>query len=232
MNPTMTIVFDLDGVLVDSRHQMTVALAESYRRHVGSGEPPYEAFFARMGMPLPEILGELGLPADMASTYRDACRRSPDLVTAFPGMRALLDFVRWNGVTLGLMTGKDRARTTEALRRFGFDRALSALVCGDDPFRGKPDPEGLVYLLSVLDADPERTAFVGDSPLDMTCACAAGVMAVGAEWGVGTAEELRAAGAQATVASPGALRAWIRQAQEQLEEELNDHLQPVTVVRR
>ncbi len=206
-----TLVVDVDGVLVDSRPQMIVALEESYRQHCGPGVPPSQQFFELMGMPLDDILRELGLPAAMADAYRAVSRRSVHLVRVFSGIEELLEAAQALGLRLGLLTGKDRARTIELLDRFDLSRFFEALVCGDDPFPGKPDPQGLSHLVAELGGCPAGAAFVGDSRLDMQCAVSARVLALGAEWGFSSANELRIAGAPLTFKGPWDLSAWLRQ---------------------
>ncbi len=206
------LVIDLDGVLVDSRAQMTVALEESYHEHCGPGVPPYDRFFSLMGMPLVGILETLALPREMASTYREMSRRALHLVRVFPGVHEFLGDAKRLGVRLALMTGKDRRRACEVLDRFRLSEYFMASVCGDDPFAGKPNPEGLVHLLTRLKADARRTALIGDSPLDMQCAVAGGVLAIGAEWGMSSTHELRAAGAHLTFTFPMDLRDWLERA--------------------
>ena len=207
-----TLVIDVDGVLVDSLPQMIVALEESYRAHCGPGAPPFNRFFDLMGMPLDDILRELELPPAMADTYRAVSRRSVHLVRVFSGIEELLEGARGLGLHLGLLTGKDRGRTIELLNRFGLTRFFEALVCGDDPFPGKPDPQGLIHLVAQLGGDPAAAAFVGDSRLDMQCAVSACVLALGAEWGCSSANELRTAGARLTFKDPWDLSGWLRQA--------------------
>ena len=191
------VVFDLDGVIIDSRHQMRMVFRNTLQHHALKTDDALEnSFFSCMGMPLSEIFGKLGLPAELNGTYKRISRSSLDLAAVFPGMKDVLLSLKERGVSLGVITGKDRARTLEAINYFSLTRYFSTIVCGDDPFPGKPRPEGLTWVLGQMAVDPQYAALVGDSPLDIACARSAGVFAAGAGWGFSTIAELQAAGAQ------------------------------------
>jgi phosphoglycolate phosphatase-like HAD superfamily hydrolase len=211
------VVFDLDGVLLDSRRQMQFVFTTAFERHGTCGPPPLAAFFAQMGRPLEEIVRSLGLPPEFADSYRQISRASLDMIAPYEGVADLLDCVRGLGCTLGLLTGKDRVRTAEVLGRFGLERYFPRYVCGDDPCPPKPHPAGLQRLLRQLSAeDRSPAAFVGDTAVDMACATRAAILPIGAEWGIGTREELERAGAARTFSSPDALRTWFRTPREVL----------------
>jgi 3-amino-5-hydroxybenzoic acid synthesis related protein len=202
-------VFDFDGVLLDSEDLMRHALEKSFREHVGRGSPPYDGFFARMGKPLDEILRALGLPPEMASSYRRASREALSMCSLFAGAVEALAAARAQGMKIALLTGKDRSRTLEILERFGIDGAFGAVVCGDDPLRSKPSPDGLLAILRTLGVSPSRAAMLGDSPVDMACARAAGVLPLGAAWGAATSAELSAEGARIVFPDLWAVGRWL-----------------------
>jgi HAD superfamily hydrolase (TIGR01509 family) len=203
------VVFDLDGVLIDSRPQMEFVFRECYREFGNGGEPPLEEFFHRMGMPLPEILRELGLPADMAAKYRDMSRQLYKQIRVVPEAHATLSQLKAINLPLGLMTGKDRARTLEILGYYGLRHFFSGIVCGDDPYPGKPAPDGLLALAGTLAVPPERLVMVGDSVLDVRCGLAAGAVTAAVTWGFESPERMRASGAHICCSSFQILRVWI-----------------------
>lgn len=203
------IVFDLDGVLIDSRPQMEFVFRECYRKFGDGGEPPVERFFERMGMPLPDILKELDLPPEMASHYRELSRQLYKQIRVVSGAHSALDFIKEMGLPLGLMTGKDRARTLEILSHFALKHYFSGIVCGDDAYPGKPAPEGLWALAKLFDVDRHRVVIVGDSVLDVRCGLTAGAIAVGATWGFEPPERMICSGAHVCCSSFSDLESWI-----------------------
>lgn len=205
------IAFDLDGVILNSRNVMKRAFEESYRRAGLKGEAPFSRFLEHMGRPLESILLRMGLPTDMAASYHEVSREVTDLAAPYDGVSDLLASVHTQGLAIGLITGKDRSRTLELLDRFDLRRWFDDIVCGDDPFEPKPDPRGLWSMLERLRTPPAGAAMIGDSPIDVECALAAGVHAFGAGWGFSSAEKLVECGADRTFASPAHFAAWVEE---------------------
>jgi len=203
------IVFDLDGVLIDSRPQMEFVFRECYRRFGAGGEPPVEEFFQRMGMPLPDILKDLRLPEEMAPQYRELSRQLFKQIRVVTGAHSTLNLLQSIGLPLGLMTGKDRARTTEILTHFGLKHFFSGIVCGDDAYPGKPSPDGLWALAETFNVEPGRVVIVGDSVLDVRCGLAAGAITAAATWGFESPERMAGSGAHVCCSSFAELESWI-----------------------
>lgn len=203
------IVLDLDGVLIDSRPQMEFVFRECYLRFGPGGEPPVREFFQRMGMPLPDILKELRLPEEMAPKYRELSRQLHKQIRLVAGAHSTLNLLRGTGLPLGLMTGKDRARTLEILTHFGLKHFFSGIVCGDDPYPGKPSPEGLWALAEMFGVEPHRVVIVGDSLLDVRCGLAAGAVTIAATWGFESPETMADSGAHVCCSSFHELESWI-----------------------
>ncbi|HEU4582844.1 MAG TPA: HAD family hydrolase [Polyangiaceae bacterium] len=203
------LLFDFDGVIIDSQSLMRFAFAESCARCGVQRAPSVEQFLRYMGMPLPRIAELLGLPEEFVRVYQGLSRDHMDRVGLYPGATQLLSTGTRRFRRLGLITGKDRRRTQLLLERFGLSGAFDAVVCGDDKYPGKPDPAAVVALRERFDASPAGTLMIGDSAIDIRCARSAGVMGLGAAWGFGTHEELEQAGADLIFGSPHTLRAWL-----------------------
>src|SRR5262249_12336979 len=107
------IVFDLDGVLIDSEPLMRFAFAESYRGLWGGGAPPIEGYLEHMGESFPGIMDPLGLPYTLWEPYRELCRKHVDRIALFPGSRNLLAWGAARNVKLAILTGKDIDRTQQ-----------------------------------------------------------------------------------------------------------------------
>jgi phosphoglycolate phosphatase-like HAD superfamily hydrolase len=81
-----------------------------------------------------------------------------------------------------------RAKAVYGMRDF-------AIVTCDDVTKTKPDPEGILKLMDILGAGPDEVIVLGDHPVDMQAAHAAGLHAIGISHGFSTPAELKAAGA-------------------------------------
>jgi AHBA synthesis associated protein len=195
------VVFDVDGVLLDSWPLMQYALAQAHATCGARGEVPVEPFRRQLGRPLPEIAENLGLPPDFVSLYQEVSRNHLGRAILYDGVRETLEELAAREIRLALNTSKDRRRTLQMLRHFQLEGCFDAVVTADDVERGKPDPESLHKALALTGVPTGQAVFVGDSPIDIECARAAGVMPVAATWGMGAPEDLQAAGARIMISN-------------------------------
>lgn len=202
MTAAPTIVFDLDGTLIDSRDAMVAAFAAAFRRTVGAGPAPVGEFLALQGKRFDEILAALGLPVAMWEPFIEESRLRVNSVPVIPGVQALLERLVAGGYQLALLTGKDRGRTDELLAALGLSAFFSAVVTSTDGLPTKPAPDAVWAILELLGCDPRRACMVGDAPADIEAATAAGIYAIGVGWGIGSAAALSQAGAIAVLTSP------------------------------
>lgn len=198
---TRLVIFDLDGVLLDSWRLMEQAFKVAWSYSGRSGPPPLERFRRSLGQPLEAIADQLQLGEDFVAVYRAYSTKHAEIVRMFPGVPLVLGGLHSQGLLLGLATGKDRPRTLALLDRFALKPLFASIVCGEDVRCGKPDPEPLRRIMEELHVDPAETVFVGDSILDIQCAVAAGATPVAVSWGFEDPRELALAGATTTLDS-------------------------------
>lgn len=207
------IVFDCDGTLVDSQHNICRAMAQAFSGH--GLAPPVDAATRRIvGLSLPEgisrLAPDLAEPAVRAVTegYRvafKALREAPDFdEPLFPGVREVLEELERGGCLLGIATGKGRRGLGLTLEHHGIAGYFTTLQTADDG-PGKPDPRMLQQAMAETGAGPGDTVLVGDTTHDMAMARNAGAAAVGVSWGYHGAAELRDAGAAAVLDDFGQL---------------------------
>lgn len=178
------VIFDLDGVLIDSEPLMRFAFARTYRLVMGGGTPPIESYLEHMGESFPQIMRHLGLPLTMWEPYKQICRENIDRIEIFPESRYLLAGLRTLRVKLAVLTGKDRERTLQTLEHFDLLHYFDVVVASDQLRQPKPHPEGILYTLDMLSRAPREAVMIGDSVSDILCAQRAGVRAVAVTWGI------------------------------------------------
>ncbi|MBZ6285790.1 HAD-IA family hydrolase [Streptomyces olivaceus] len=206
-HPKRVVVFDLDGVIVDSFAVMREAFSLAYAEVVGDGDAPFEEYERHLGRYFPDIMRIMGLPLEMEEPFVRESYRLAGRVRLFPGVTPLLRELRERGFRTAIATGKagDRARhlleTLEVLPY--FDHVLGS----DEVARAKPAPDIVLRALELLRSRPEEAMMVGDAVTDIGAARAAGVDAVAALWGESDATELLASGPDAAFRRPADLLA-------------------------
>jgi 3-amino-5-hydroxybenzoic acid synthesis related protein len=178
------IIFDLDGVLIDSEPLMRFAFAESYRQVLGDGTPPVEQYLEHMGDSFPSIMDRLGLPHDLWTPYRAICRQESHRICTFPWTGELLSAAVKLDLKLAILTGKDYDRTIEILEDTRLIQYFDAVVASDQLSHPKPHPEGVQCALQALNCRPDEAVAVGDAVYDILSAQRADVCAIAVTWGI------------------------------------------------
>ncbi|MFG1838766.1 HAD family hydrolase [Micromonospora sp. NPDC049175] len=198
---TLTVLFDLDGTLVDSEQVAVEAFRAAFSECVGPGRAPTDELLAMAGLPFERIVETLGLPPTMAPSFRRHSVSRVHTVRPFPGVTAMLAALSRQGVGLGIITGKDRGRAEQVIALTGLGAFCSELVTPSDPPAPKPAPDGVHHLIGRLRGTTRDTVLVGDSMNDIRAGQNAGVYTVACTWGAGRTDVLRTAGPDALVES-------------------------------
>ena len=186
--PTLrTILFDLDGTLIDS----VQLILDSYRHTLAAhGLPPVsdDEWLRGVGTPLSAQFApwrdDQGTMEAMINTYREYNLANHDrMVREFPGVVEAVRGVRARGLKTGLVTSKARQGALRGLRLVGLDDAMDVLVCADEVRNAKPHPEPVETAVRLLQADASTTLYVGDSIHDLRSGRAAGVRTAAVLWG-------------------------------------------------
>lgn len=182
------VLFDLDGVLLDSKINMDLAWQE-VQAQCGV-TVPFADYFAQIGRPFPEILEILGLGAKRAEiepTFLMASLRHMDRAEFFPGITEMMASLKAAGLKLAIVTSKDTARTSKVLARMLY--SFDVVRTPNGLYRGKPAPDHLLAAIAEMQIDPADAVFVGDMPVDEEAARRAGIRYVHALWGYGEASK-------------------------------------------
>lgn len=178
------IVFDFDGVIINTHDIQKKALEISYHKICGAGEPPYESFFKHSGDSLQNIFRKLGLPSEMISIYREVSRKSVAFVKVYSGIIEIIRSLKNLGYRCGLSTGKDRERTIEILDYLQLRTLFDTIVCSDDVSEPKPNPESLLKAMKDLNVeDVNHVIMVGDGINDILCAKSINARSIAVTWG-------------------------------------------------
>lgn len=199
------VLFDLDGVIVDSFEVMRQAFTLAYRDVVGEGEPPFREYNRHLGRYFPDIMRIMGLPAEMEAPFVRESSRLAARVTLFPGISELLRSLRGRGLRLAVATGKSGWRARSLLRHLGVLGLFDYVIGSDEVPSAKPAPDIVIRALDLLVLRPDEMIMVGDAVSDLAAARAAGVAAAAALWGETDEEALLAAEPELVLRHPADL---------------------------
>ena len=207
MRTYSTVLFDLDGTLIDS----IGLIVDSFHHTMDAFGLPRqrdEAWLAGIGTPLRGVLSSWARDEAMLdgllATYRAYNIEHHDArVRAYPGAREVVLELAASGVRLGVVTSKNRQGTQRGLQAAGLSGVIEVLVCAEDVTRPKPHREPVDRAVSLLSADREATLFVGDSLHDLHAGRAAEVHTGAALWGPFARADLERGQPSHWLASPG-----------------------------
>ncbi|MHB8659451.1 MAG: HAD family hydrolase [Solirubrobacteraceae bacterium] len=179
----VAVVFDLDGVLMDSEQLWNQAKRELVA-HAG-GRWSDEASYAMMGMSSPEwsayMHDELAVPLPAVEINRLVLARMQQLyhehVPLIPGASVAVHSLRdrW---TLGLASSSNREIIDLALGESGLAAAFGATVSSEEVPRGKPAPDVYLEAARRVGVDPSQCVAVEDSSNGLRSAAAAGMTVI------------------------------------------------------
>jgi phosphoglycolate phosphatase len=191
--PAPTIVFDLDGTLIDTapdlidtlnailtRHQVAPVAFETARTMIGAGvKPLLQRALASKGEQFsPDAIDRLF--AEYLDVY---AAHIADRSRPFPGLEPALDALTAQGCRLAVCTNKLEWLSVRLLDALGLGARFAA-ICGQDTFTmRKPDPDMLRLTIARAGGDTGHAVMVGDSMTDVATARAAGVPVIAVDFG-------------------------------------------------
>ena len=206
-----TILFDLDGTLLDTLTDLAAAINHSLARR---GYPTHtEPAVARMVGNGVALLVARALPGGEENpdypqvfsdfrTYYEA--HKADATAPYDGILPMLASLSCAGCRVGIVSNKlDSA--VKALAAAFFADTVRVAVGESEKVAKKPAPDAVFVALSELSATPEGAVFVGDSEVDIETARNAGIPCLSVGWGFRTPEELLGCGAARVFATPAEL---------------------------
>jgi phosphoglycolate phosphatase len=190
---TPTVVFDLDGTLVDTAPDLVATLNTILARE-GLKPIAYEAARNMVGGGA-RMMIERGLAAEGRSLpvteidrlFRDFiehyCAHMTDHSRPFPGLDAALDELAVGGCRFVVCTNKLEGLSRQLLEALGLAGRFGAICGGDTYGLQKPHPEPLLRVLGQVGGRRERAVMVGDSATDIDTARSAGIPVVAVDFG-------------------------------------------------
>ncbi|WP_424475342.1 pyrophosphatase PpaX [Oceanobacillus kimchii] len=178
-----TILFDLDGTLIDTNALITASFEHTFRQY--NLNFSNEEILKFNGPPLIDTFNKIDVTRadEMISTYREHNIREHDkFVTAFPHVYETLEELKRRNISLGIVSTKMRHTVQMGLDLTGISKFFSTVITYDDVTHAKPHPEPVQMAMQKLNANPEQTLMVGDNHHDIVSGQRANVQTVAVEW--------------------------------------------------
>lgn len=191
----MAILFDLDGTLLDTSHDLHAAINQTML-HLNKEPVSYTRIRNKVSFGSRRMLAE-ALEMDIVTNPEHADYVEQQLpiflnyytetqfssTVAFTGVEELLLALEKANLPWGIVTNKIQALTEPLLKSIGYYDRTPCIVCGDTAAKAKPAPDPLYYACNILQVKPEECLYVGDALTDIQAGRAAGMQTIAAAFG-------------------------------------------------
>lgn len=187
-----TILFDLDGTLIDTNELIHQSFEHTFNYYGYSFTR--EEILQFNGPPLIKTFTDINpdLAEEMIATYRKHnLEHHNDYVKLFPNVKETLKEMHRNGIRMGIVSAKMRPGVELGLEVTGIRSFFDTIVSIDDVQNPKPHPEPVLKGIKGLEANIERVLMVGDNYHDIESGKNAGVKTAGVTWSLKGKEYLQ-----------------------------------------
>ncbi len=159
------IIFDLDGVILDSKSNMRESwkkVCEKLKLKVSFNE-----YFKKIGLPFSKILSELNIKNNIKlaeKIYREESIKNFKLIKLYPTVAETLKFLKKKKFKIGIITSKEKIRTLKLIKRFKLK--FDFVICPEKGKPGKPNPYLLNKLKKTYKIKKKSIYYLGDTIID------------------------------------------------------------------
>ncbi|MBN2540815.1 MAG: HAD-IA family hydrolase [Bacilli bacterium] len=183
-----TVLFDLDGTLVNSNELILKSFEETLKKYMPNRQFSRIELIDMIGPPLKETFSiattDPKVIQEMIDYYREVyVRLEFDYIEIYPNTLMMLEELHSRGFNLGIVTTKFKVSAMPSIERYGMDRYLTANCFLDDIKEHKPHPEPIFYALKQIPFY-EGVVMVGDNTSDIMAGRNASILTCGVEWSI------------------------------------------------
>ena len=212
-----TILFDLDGTLLDTAPDLAQALNATLQAN-GRAALSFEQIrpavshggsaLIRLGFQLePQHPQFEPLRSQLLDYYQ---AHIADETRLFPGMEEVLEHIEAHGLSWGVVTNKPGWLTEPLLAALDLQRRAASVVCGDTLNERKPHPAPLLHACKLIGTVPGQCLYVGDAERDIKAGHNAGMTTLVALFGsLMDSDRPEDWGASALIQQPADILAWL-----------------------
>ena len=186
-----TVLFDLDGTLIDTAPDFTLVVNQLLAEH-DKAPLSHDAIHRNVSNGARALVKNAFDIDEEHTDFADLLQRLLDLyyeqlnkttAVLYPGLNELLLQLEEQEIPWGIVTNKPEKYSVRLLQRLNLDGRCSVLVCPDHVSETKPHPEPILLALQKLGRDTERCVYLGDHIRDIQAAKNADVIAIAAAYG-------------------------------------------------
>lgn len=216
-HPIETVLFDLDGTLLDTAPDLANALNKVLVNN-GRSPLPFErirpavshggAALVRLGFQLePQHPDFEPLRQQLLDNYR---AHIADETRLFPGMQEVLQHIEQSGMNWGVVTNKPGWLTEPLLDALQLSGRAAGIVSGDTLNERKPHPAPLLHACKMIGSTPQHCLYVGDAQRDIEAGHNAGMPTLVALFGYLLEDDRPESwGADALIETPQEILHWL-----------------------
>lgn len=201
--PLTTVIFDLDGTIIDSENYIRDLSRPIISRHLAR-EASDSEMNSLKGKPWKQIFrtwfGEKGINVhnEIVEKYEEMSAK----LKPYPGVEDMISGLHDLKVELAVVSSKLTRQIHDELHANDLAGFFTTVIGQDDTDKHKPHPEPLLLACRKMGVSPQRCIYIGDQEWDMVASRSAGMLSGGALWGEGISEVLASSGADYLFESP------------------------------
>lgn len=213
-----TILFDLDGTLLDTAHDITYAL-NVIRRDRGLANLSLDDIRPYINQGSRGML-QKALDLNQDDTEYETLKNNflavyeqhiADSTVFFPEIEALLSLLDQRQINWGIVTNKLTRYTSAVLKALQFEHRPGCVICGDTLQNAKPHPAPILHACDLLNTTPKNCLYIGDAKTDVLAGKAAGTLSLVALYGyIGKEENPNLWGADGYIETASEILNWLK----------------------
>jgi len=186
-NKKKLILFDLDGVLIDSEKNMKFSWLKVKNKFLI--KKSFDEYKKYLGMSFLDILNSLKIinnKKDIETYYKSISKLNINLIKPFPDVvNTLSKLNKSNEIKIGILTSKDSQRTKIIVNKFFSKIKFHCIQSPNKKNRPKPAPDLILKIISDMRIDPSECCYIGDSKYDQEMCNRSNIDFIYASYGYG-----------------------------------------------